>query len=169
MTPPRSPANHPPTDVADLLLAAVTLLPIDGGLVLLDSFSAHNPDFFDSIVELFGATEEAHVRAEVKRAKQRATALRALDVPGVRVLGGSAFGAEQARASHRIAFTMAPIVSRDGRTGLLVFQIETASRRSAIAVDHWVLLRKNNAGEWKRAPIPAPLRQVLHLTEETGG
>lgn len=157
------------SDIDDLLHAAVTALPVGDGVVLLDSFSEHNPDFFDQVVELFGATAERHVRAEAKLGPKRRGALRALEVEGVRVLGGSAFDAEHARASHRVGFAMAPILAKDGRSGLLVVQIETASRRGAVAVDHWVLMRKDARGAWQRAPIPAPTRDALYLTEETGG
>lgn len=151
------------------LRAAVAALPVEEGLVLLDSFEEHNPDFFDQVVELFGAEEAKHVRAEVRLGSKRSSALRALEVEGVRVLGGASFDAEYARPSNRVAIAMAPILARDGRAGLLVVQIQTTKRRRTLADDHWVLLRKDAVGSWKRAPIPAPIREVLHLTEETGG
>lgn len=156
-------------EIHDFLRAAVAALPVGDGVVLLDSFATHNPDFFDQVVEIFGAGEEAHLRAEARRAAGRRSALRAVEVEGVRVLGGAAFDREHARRSHRVAFAMAPLLARDGSTGLLVVQIETASARAALAVDHWVLMQKDARGAWRRVPVPPPARDVLFLTRETGG
>ena len=89
--------------------------------------------------------------------------------PQATVLTGRAFARQYDCDDHSTLFLMVPLLSPDGRSGLLAAQHELASKGSAMATDYWVWMRRSEEGSWTRVPVPEHLRQRLYLTEQTGG
>lgn len=151
----------------ELVTAALRALPLAWeGVVVEGEYHAHNPDFLDLTLGLFPAGDRARL-ARIAAAGGRP--LPQASVPFATVLSGEPFARHYDRASHRVVWVWQPLLSGDGRTGLVVAQVEEAGPGGAVAVDHYVLMERQASGAWERRPIPAALRRDLYLDDETAG
>ena len=154
-------------EISVLTRDALAALPISWTeLKLQDRYHRHNPDFFDCVLELFSSKDQRFV-TDQDQAQNRQ--IRQASAPHGTVLSDLDFARNYDRPTHRVMWVLVPLLSRDRNRGLVVVQIEEATPSGAMAVDHWVLMERDDSGAWHRQPIPAFLRARLYLTDETGG
>jgi hypothetical protein len=151
----------------ELASGALRALPLAwDGVVVEGQYYAHNPDELDLALELFPPEDRPRL-ARLAGASGRP--LPPATLPWATVLTGEALARHYARPVYRVLFVSTPLLSGDGRTGLVVAQMQEAGPGGAMAVDHWVLMERTPSGTWQRRPIPPDLRRALFLTDETGG
>jgi hypothetical protein len=164
--------DKPPRDdeICAFTEAALGCLPISWkGLVVDGQYHESNPANFDSVLELFGADQSSHLTQQNRANSAVQRPLLPECAPQASVLSGRAFVRHYDSPTHRTLFVMTPWLASDNSTGLLVVQFEDAKPSGALVTDHWIFMRRDEKGRWQRQPIPAPLKERLYLTTETGG